>query len=94
MLAVGTSDRSASSKVIVPVAATGSASAAGALSSVSWIAPLCAGLSMIGASLLPVIVITTFCVSVPPLLSFTSTVKVSSTVSPAVRKSISAFGTA
>ena len=89
MLAVGTSDRSTSSKVIVPVAATGSVSSA-----VSRIAPLCAALSMIGASLLPVIVINTFCVSVPPLLSFTSTVKVSSTVSPAVRKSISAFGTA
>ena len=66
MLAVGTSDRSASSKVTVPVAFVGLASAAGAASTVSTIVPVWAALSMIGTSLVPVIVITTFCASVPP----------------------------
>ena len=93
MLAVGTSDRSTSSNVIVPVASVGLASAAGAASAVSVIEPLCAALSMIGASLVPVIVITTSCVSVPPLPSSIWTVNVSSTVSPAPRKSISPFAT-
>ena len=66
MLAVGASDRSTSSNVIVPVALVGLASAAGALSAVSVIEPLCAALSMIGASLVPVIVMVSCAVSVSP----------------------------
>ena len=67
---------------MVPVAFAGAASAAGALSAVSVIAPLCAALSMIGASLVPVIVIVMVRVAVP---SNEATVRVWTALSPWAR---------